>query len=405
MISASNEERIVITGFGLSCPLGEEPDAVVGAMLRCQDGLVRRRFGERLDLWVGETGVADACDEDGFPIERTILLARRAAERALAMAGFGANPCNPWRRAVVAGSSKGGLLSLIRAIEEKKRRGDSSGKSFSRAFTQIPGNRVALDLALRHGMCGPALDYPAACATGAHCLLRAAQLLRENEADVVLAGSTEACLHPLYLASFENMGVLAKNKSRPFVADRDGFNAGEGAAFVVLERECDAKARGAEILAALLGGAIPADPYHPTALDPSGEGIQRAIHLALRDARMTPANLDAVKVHGTGTAQNDAIESRALHSALGEHARLLPVFALKQYVGHLLGASGSVEAILALLAARESFLPPLLDARNMDPDCNLCLVAGAPLPGAFENLLLLSYGFGGHLGALVLQVS
>lgn len=400
----ANEERIVITGYGLSCPLGEEPRAVVRAMKEGAHGLVQRRFDARLNFWVGATRVDDACDEEGFPIERTILLARRAADNALTMARIRNDACDPSRRAVVAGSSKGGLMSLLRAIEERDGHGDSGKNKFAKAFAQIPGSRMSLDLARRHTMRGPALDYPAACATGAHCLLRGAQLLRENEADLVLAGSSEACLHPLYLASFANMGVLARKKSRPFAADRDGFNAGEGAAFIVMERESDAKSRGAEIFGALLGGAIPADAYHPTALDPSGDGIVRAIRGALRDASLTADDLNAVKAHATGTAQNDVIESRALHSALGKSARRIPVFALKQYVGHLLGASASVEAILALLAARDGFLPPLLDSANLDPDCDLRLVAGAPLPGAFENLLLLSYGFGGHLGALVLQI-
>ena len=255
---------------------------------------------------------------------------------------------------------------------------------------------MARALARRFAIGGRLAAPNAACASGAHAIALAAQWIEDEQADLVLAGAFEPPQHPVIVAAYRNMGALSKSGvMRPFDARRDGFVAGTGGGFVVLESETKARARGARILGFVSGWSLGCDATHMTQMAPSGETIARAIETAL--ARAGRSRVDYVNAHGTAT-RNDEIEARALNRVVGAR---VPVSSTKGQTGHLLGAAGALEAALCLEAMRQNFAPPTLNLNEADPQIELDLVRGAGRALPIESALSLNYGFGGHIGALV----
>lgn len=254
-------------------------------------------------------------------------------------------------------------------------------------------------LARHTGAAGPVMAPVAACATGAHAIAVGSQLIEDGYADVVLAGSMEWELSPLAMAGYRSLGALSRNLvMRPFDRRRDGFVPAEGAGCLVLESEAHAQVRGAEIYARVAGWSMQADACHPTVMEMNGDTIARAIEVAMRKADL--GSVDYINAHGTATKVNDVTETRGIVGALGKQ---VPVSSTKPMTGHSLGAAGAVEAVISLLAIREGFIPPTLNLEESDNECELDYV---PLTGrsrAVDSVLSLSYGFGGHIGALILQ--
>ncbi len=237
-------------------------------------------------------------------------------------------------------------------------------------------------MAREHDLRGPRLSNSTACASGTIAILKAVRAIRDDQCDIALAGSSEA-IHPLFAAGFYSMGVLAKHDdpaqaSRPFDADRNGFVMGEGAAMLVVERLSHARQRGASIYAEILGGRMLSDGRHVTSLDAGSDTLVELIDGALRTSGLTPHDISYVNAHGTGTKQNDVMETHGIRRALGRAADSICVSANKSMLGHLVNASGSVELALTALALRDGFAPPTLNLTNPDPECDLDCV---PLVG------------------------
>jgi 3-oxoacyl-[acyl-carrier-protein] synthase II len=266
-------------------------------------------------------------------------------------------------------------------------------------------------VAIQFGLKGANIAHLSACASGTNAIGEALEHLRRGAADVMLAGGSEAGIVPLAVAGFSNMGALSRwtgdpvLASRPFDRERDGFVIGEGAGVLVLERLEFAQARGARIYAELVGYGSTADAAHATAPTEDGEGILRAIHGALEQAGLAPADIDYINAHGTSTPLNDAAETRAMKALLGERAYDVPMSSVKSMIGHLLGAGGAVEAAVCCKVLQEGLIPPTINLDHPDPECDLDYVpheARRP-DGGVGVALSNSMGFGGHNAALILR--
>jgi 3-oxoacyl-[acyl-carrier-protein] synthase II len=301
------------------------------------------------------------------------------------------------RLTVAIGSGIGGALTLLSQHDALLHRGPRrvSPLTVPMLMPNGPAAAVGLELGARGGVHAPV----SACASGAEAIALALDLLRAGRADVVVAGGTEACIHPLPMAGFAQMRALSYRNdepelaSRPFDKARDGFVLGEGAGVMVLERGEDARARGARIHGVLAGAGVTADGYHITSPDPVGAQAARAIRLAMADGGLSPAEVGHVNAHATSTPVGDAPEAQAIRAAVGGH----PVItATKSMTGHLLGAAGAVEAIVTVLSIRHGLVPPTRNLENQDDEVQLDVVRGEPRQVALQAALSDSFGFGGH---------
>ena len=270
-----------------------------------------------------------------------------------------------------------------------------------------PAAAVSLDLGARAGAHCPV----SACASGAEGMGLAMQMIRDGRADVMVAGGTEAAIHPVTVAAFSAMKALSTRNddpslaSRPYDVNRDGFVMGEGAAVMVLESEEHAKARGATIYAELAGVGMSSDAYHITAGHPEGEGAARAMLEAVADGGLTVEDIDHVNAHATSTPVGDVAETKAIHRAFGERATQIPVTATKSMTGHLLGAAGALEAVLTVLSVYHRTIPPTINLQDQDPEIDLLVVKDTPQPLPDGDIAALnnSFGFGGANVALTFR--
>jgi 3-oxoacyl-[acyl-carrier-protein] synthase II len=398
MFAADCDDPIVVTGLGVVSPLGADRESSWQQLLAGHSAARR--------LTPSDLGVTDA---DSFPqwigcpallpredgIDRITQLARQAAKEAVADANLPAEAVDPNRLGCVFGTSKGSLFAATSVY---------CGLSGEESFPALWPSTAASSLSQQFDCRGPCLAPVAACATGVVAVIRAAALIREGACDVVLAGSADDSLHPLVLASFQRLGVLARHPdpqqaSRPFDQQRTGFVIGAGAGGLVLERRSHAIARGARWYAALGPGRITADPTGMTTLDASGETLTQM----LRDCRPGDCRADYVHLHGTGTRLNDPAECRAVRQACETHAGVGHAGSFKGAMGHLLGAAGSVELALCCLAIRDRCLPPNVNLVDRDSDCDLPWVGAAAESADIRSVLKVALGFGGHQAAIWLQ--
>lgn len=402
--------RVVVTGIGMVTPFGPDRETSWSSV---SSG---RRAPRRLSLLVERHGgsagppselecfgapAADGACGDDEPIVRMAL---RSALEAWRDAGLERDALTLERLGCVVGTSKGGLRSAARLF------GEAGGPeaAFARLWRTFLPDAPAAAVAERFDVRGPVLCPVAACATGLVSLQRGVDLIREGSCDVVLAGSTDASLTPLVVGSFQRLGVLARGDDpasacRPFDAHRSGFVIGEGAAVLVLERQEHATARGARPYAEWLSGGSLGDAAGLTHLDPTASGLARLIGDVLDRAGSVPEEVDYANLHGTGTRENDACETRGVKQAFGAAARRLRGSSLKGALGHLLGAAGSVETACTLLALRDGIIPPTANLQNPDPDCDLDCTPVIPRRAPLRTALKLSLGFGGHLAAAVVR--
>lgn len=342
---------------------------------------------------------------------RFTQFALAAASQALSQAGLarpGGYGGDPARAAVVLGNGIGGF----EVVTESFRRLIEGGHRRMLPLT-VPlmiANEAAGNIAMRWGLRGPALTVVTACASGTDALGAALGLCRSSQADVVIAGGTEACIVPFAIGGFLMLKALSTSRndqpeaaSRPFDAGRDGFVMGEGAGVLVLEAEEHARRRGAAILAEFAGYGASCDAYHITAPAPGGEGGAAAIGAALADAGVAPQRISYYNAHGTGTRLNDAMETRMIKLAFGAHASELKISSTKSMTGHCIAGSGGLEAIACVLAIRGGFFPPTINLDAPDPECDLDYVPNAARRGEVEAAVSASLGFGGHNGAIVIR--
>jgi len=386
---------VVITGRGVVTSLGESPDDFF-------DSLVGRR-----------SGIADgvgACTEFDAETVMTPKEARRsdrfshfaiaAAQQAwdeAAPEGF-----DPERVGVVIGTGVGGLGTLERETLAWLNEGD---RAVSPMFVpMMMPNAAAGLIAMRFGIEGPGFSVASACATGGHAIGEAKRMIQRGDADLVVAGGSEAAITNVCLAAFKRMGAMSKSGlSCPFDARRDGFILGEGAGVFVLEAEEHAKARGAKVYGKVAGYGASNDAFHITMPDEEGKGAVRSMRRALEDAGAQPKDVGYINAHGTSTPYNDKIETIAIKSVFGSNGGVPPVSSTKSAIGHLLGAAGAVEAVISLSAIERGVLPPTLNLEEPDPECDLDYVPDGPreAPG-LTTVLSNSFGFGGQNATLVL---
>ncbi|MFE9745941.1 beta-ketoacyl-[acyl-carrier-protein] synthase family protein [Saccharothrix saharensis] len=407
-MTSSND--VVVTGLGATTPLGGDVASTWDALLAGRSGVrtLTADFVERFELPV-KIGAPLAVEPtevlprvEARRLDRCEQVAVVAARQAWADAGFGDDDVDPERLGVVVGTGIGGAMTLLDQDDLIEASGlrKVSPLTVPMLMPNGPAAHVGLDLKARAGVHAPV----SACASGAEALAWAYRMLKSGEADVVVAGGAEACITTITMAGFIQARTMStrnddpERASRPFDVNRDGFVLGEGAGILVLEREDFARARGARIYGKLAGIGTSSDGHHITAADPEGIGQSRAIAKAIRVAGVDPADVGHVNCHATSTQVGDVIEPQAVRRAIGDHPVLT---APKGNHGHLLGASGAVEAITTLLSVRDGIVPPTLNLEDQDPKVQLEVVTGEPrkidLVAAVNN----SFGFGGHNVSLV----
>ena len=399
-------EPVAITGLGAITPLGPDVAALTEGLLSGRSGVGLLEAPEfaalpaRLAATVDATGRLDRIE--ARTLDRVQQLALIAAREAWDDAG--APEVEPERMAVVVGSGIGGALTILGQHDVLRESGPRrvSPHLVPMLMPNGPAATVGLALGARGGVHCPV----SACASGAEALGQALELLRTGRVDVVVAGGSEACVHPLPMAGFAQMRALStrhdapEEASRPYDKARDGFVLGEGAGLLVLEREEFARARGARVHARLAGAGLASDAHHVTAPDPSGTGAARSIARALEDAGITASDVGHINAHATSTPLGDIAEARALGIALGAHRP--PVTAIKSCTGHLLGAAGAVEAIATAVALRDGVVPPIRNLADPDDEADVDAVRVEPRVHAHDAALSTSFGFGGHDVSLVL---
>jgi 3-oxoacyl-[acyl-carrier-protein] synthase II len=396
-------EPVVVTGVGAITPLG------VGAQQ-----LYRGWRDGASGIQSGEGACADFDPTQFMSVKETrradrfTQLAIAASDEAVAQAGWAQGVgCEPHRAGCVLGTGIGGIATLVQGQDALRERGTEAVSPL--AVPLMMSNAGAAALSMRHGIEGPTLAVSTACASGAHAIGSALRMIQAGEADVVLAGGSEAPLTPLARAAFAALDALSPTGiSRPFDIRRDGFVMGEGAAVLVLERASDARARGAKTLGTVRGYGASSDAHHLTAPREDGAGQAAAILSALADAAITVDQLDYVNAHGTSTPLNDRAETHALKLALGSHAHQIPISSTKSAIGHLLGAAGAVEAVATLLALAERVAPPTVGLTEPEPGLDLDYIPGAAraMRAPSDRPLLAlsnSFGFGGHNAVLCLE--
>ncbi|AXH95027.1 beta-ketoacyl-ACP synthase II [Ornithinimicrobium avium] len=407
--------RVVVTGLGATTPVG-------GTAPQTWESLLAGRSGVRplTQDWVAEhelpvtfagslhTSPADVLARvevrRNDPSGQYALVAAREA-----WADAGSPEVEPERLGVAIGSGIGGVWTLLTQWEVLKEKGPR--RVFPLTVPMLmpngPAAAVSLDLSARAGAHCPV----SACASGAEGMGLALDMIRDGKADVMVAGGTEAAIHPLPIAAFASMTALStrneepERASRPYDVDRDGFVIAEGAGLMVLEAEEHARARGARIYAEIVGSGTSSDAYHITAGHPEGEGAARAMTEALTDGGLTVEDIVHINAHATSTPVGDLAETRAIHRAFGTRTDQIAVTATKSMTGHLLGAAGALEAVLTVLALHDRQVPPTINLENMDPEIDLDVVTGAPRALGDGDLAALnnSFGFGGVNVALAFR--
>jgi len=403
--------RVAITGIGCVTPLGLDAPSTWKAALAGESGIdwIQAFDTEGLPVRVAAevkgfdpTEVVSA--KEARKLERNVLLGVAAGREALTDAGM--NGFDPARVGVIFGSAIGGVPGIIEQADTLRERGpDRVSPNF---LPNVLVDSVSGQLAISLGLKGPNYAVVSACATGSHAIGEAAEMIRRGAADAVLAGGTESCMIPLILAGFTAMrGLAAEDEyppraSRPFDATRAGFVMGEGAGAVLVERFETAEKRGARIYAEVLGYGASNDAHHMAQPEPEATGVAAMMSAALERAGVEPERVGYINAHGTSTPQGDAAETRAIKQVFGDHAYRLAVSSTKSMMGHTFGAAGAIEAILSALALHDGVLPPTINYREPDPECDLDYVPNEARPAQVDVALSNAMGLGGHNGCVLL---
>jgi 3-oxoacyl-[acyl-carrier-protein] synthase II len=403
--------RVAITGIGAVTPLGNDAPSTWRAALAGEsgvgwistfdtDGLPVRIAGEVKGF--DPAGVVSA--KEARKLERNVLLGVAAGREALDDAGL--NGFDPTRVGIIFGSAIGGVPGLLAQADILRERGpDRVSPSF---LPNILVDSVSGQLAISLGIKGPNYAVVSACATGSHAVGEAAEMIKRGDTDAVLAGGTESCLHPLILAGFTAMrGLAAEDEdptlaSRPFDASRAGFVMSEGSGALLLEDWEAAERRGADIYAEVLGYGASNDGHSLAQPEPEATGVAAMMVAALARAEVEPTRVGYINAHGTSTPQGDIAETKAIKDVFGPHAYDLAVSSTKSVMGHTFGAAGAVEAIMCALALRDGVLPPTINYREPDPECDLDYVPNEARRVQVDVSLSNAMGLGGHNGCVLL---
>ncbi len=408
--------RVVVTGIGTVNPLGESVDDFWQAALAGTPGVGRitlfdttefdTQIGAEIPGWDPERYMPK---REWRRLDRSAQFFVVATDQAMADAGLSYEEDDPasLRAGVVVGSGIGGLITTQNEIDVLNERGP--GRVSPLAITKIISNMSGGIVSIRHHLYGPNTCTVTACAASANAIGDATEIIRRGDADVMVAGGTEAGIVEFALAGFTSSKAVStrnddpEGASRPFDADRDGFVMGEGAATLVLEEREHAEARGANIYAEVLGYGMSADGFHITLPRPGGDGAARAMQNSLNNASLEASDIDYINAHGTSTKANDVTETQAIKTVFGEDAYRVPVSSTKSMTGHLLGGAGALESLVCILALRDGVVPPTINYTTPDPECDLDYVPNEARSTTAEIALSNSFGFGGANACLVLR--
>jgi 3-oxoacyl-[acyl-carrier-protein] synthase II len=404
--------RVVITGMGCISPVGNTVQETWESLLAGKSGaaLITRfdtsRHKTRFAAEVkGFDGTALFGPRDARKMDRFTQFAVAATMQALDHSGFKIDESNRDRVGVLIGTGIGGITTLLEQAEVMRERGPDRVSPF--LVPMMISDSAAGMLAIRLGARGPNMALATACASGNNAIGEAMEIIRRGSADVMIAGASEASLVPVAIAGMNVMTALStrnedpQGASRPFDKDRDGFLMGEGAGVLILEDLEHAQARSAKILAEVTGYGTTDDAHHISAPAENGAGAAMAMKLALEDAGLALDDIGYINAHGTSTQLNDKSETAAIKTVFGEQAYQIPVSSTKSMTGHLLGASGAVEAAFCVMALRDEILPPTINYQTPDPECDLDYVPNQPRKASPAHVMSNSFGFGGHNATLI----
>jgi 3-oxoacyl-[acyl-carrier-protein] synthase II len=402
--------RVAVTGLGAVTPIGNDAPSTWRAAVAGESGIDWIRAFDAAEFPVKVAAeVKDfdpsqvASPKEVRKLERNVLLSLGAAREAMEDAGL--NGFDPMRVGVVFGTAIGGVNGILEQEEVRRERGpDRVSPNF---LPNVLVDSASGQLAISHGIKGPNYAVVSACATGSHAIGEGAELIKRGDADAVLAGGAEACMHPLILAGFTAMrGLAVENDdppraSRPFDATRAGFVMGEGACVLVLEELEAARARGATVYAEVLGYGASNDAHHMAQPEPEATGVAEMMRAALNRANVAHERVGYINAHGTSTPLGDLAETKAIKDVFGKHAYGLAVSSTKSMMGHTFGAAGAIEAMMCVLAVHEGVIPPTINYRTPDPDCDLDYVPNEARTAEIDVALSNAMGLGGHNGCVL----
>ncbi|MBM6678041.1 beta-ketoacyl-ACP synthase II [Faecalicoccus pleomorphus] len=405
--------RVVITGLGAVSPIGNDVNTIWNSIEQGVCGIAPITHFDTSDYKVKLAGEVKDLDMEAYFFKRDLKFndrftqfARIVSKQAMLDAGFEKDPDDAMRFGCMIGSGIGGIDTIEQASKTLKGRGPSRVSPFfiPMSLANLAAGQVAIDWGLK----GSTSCVVTACAAASNAIGEAFHRIRDGYEDVMLTGGSEAAITPLAIAGFQSMRALhtgedANRASIPFDADRSGFVMGEGAGALVLEELEHAKARGAKIYAEIVGYGASCDAHHITAPLDDGSGGAQAMVQAIKDAKILPENIDYINAHGTSTPLNDKTETAAVKAAFKEHAYQLAMSSTKSNTGHLLGASGAIEAIISIKALQNSLIPPTIHYQNPDAQCDLDIVANTPRKQDIRYAMSNSLGFGGHNASLIFK--
>ena len=399
--------RVVVTGMGAVAPNGNSVSEYWDALTAGQSGIDHITYFDTTDFPVKIAGEVSNFDPEQYFERKEVrkldpfsVYALVASNEAIKMSGLDAGGFDPQRAGVMLGCGIGGITPLLAEHVVLQNRGARRISPFfvTKLISNIAGGQIAIKWDLR----GPNQTVTSACASATDAIGLALRLIQSGSADIMVAGGTEASICDLPLAGFSTIRALCnaadppQSASRPFDKDRRGFVMGEGSGILVLETEKHAQSRGATIIGELAGYGSTNDAFHVTQPAEGGAGAVRAMQLAIEDAGAEPEEVDYIKAHGTSTPYNDKNETAAIKTVFGDHARKLKISSTKSMTGHLLGASGGIEAIAALKTIEKQTIPPTINYTTPDPDCDLDYVPNTAEETQVNSVLSNTFGFGGH---------
>ena len=406
--------RVVVTGMGCLSPVGNNVNDTWESILAGKSGagmITRFDASKHKTRFAAEVKGFDPVTlfsmREARKMDRFTQFAVAVAMEALEQSGLKIDESNRDRVGVVIGTGIGGIGTMLDQAEVLRERGPERVSPF--LVPMMISDSAPGMLAIRFGARGPNMALATACASGNNAIGEALEMIRRGAADVMIAGASEAALVPVAMAGMNVMTALSTRNddpstaSRPFDKDRDGFLMGEGAGMLILESLEHAQARGAKILCELSGYGTTDDAHHISAPAENGAGAAIAMKLALENAKLETGDIDYINAHGTSTPLNDKSETAAIKTVFGEQAYSIPVSSTKSMTGHLLGASGAIEAVFCILAIRDEILPATINYRTPDPECDLDYVPNAPRKASPKHVMSNSFGFGGHNATLVLS--
>ena len=414
METLSSSRRVVVTGLGVVTSIGHDVDSFWAGLLAGRSGVKRvtlfdpKDYASQIGAEVRDWDPAQHMDpKEVRRNDRYTHFGFVAAKQAVVDSGLEMAREDGDRVGVIIGSGIGGMYTYESQLKVLAERGSRRVSPFT--IPALIGNICGGLVAIEFGARGPNFGVVSACATGTHALGEAAHAIRRGDADVMIAGGSEAAITPFAYASFCAMKAMSTHNaapekaSRPFDRNRDGFIMGEGAGVVVLESLEHARARGARIYCELAGYAATCDAFHITQPDPEGKGLSMAMKRALASAAVGPEQINYINAHGTSTPYNDKFETLAIKKVFGSHARTVPISSTKSMTGHLLGAAGGIESVICVKTIQSQMIAPTINLEEPDPDCDLDYVPNVARPAPVRTVLSNNLGFGGQNAAIVFR--